>query len=112
MLNPALWCACVLRSATDFLVLDVDHPANTSALIGYFGAWHREKALSEEKEHVMTVLGEWQHYGRTRNTDYENALKAIQQKEHEIEALQYQVSTLQHRVAWQRYRCCLIGGLS
>ena len=59
----------------------------------YFSAWWREKALAEEKDHVFTVLAEWQHYGRTRNTDFENALKAAQQKDQEIKALKQQVNT-------------------
>ena len=68
----------------------------------------RGEALCEEKEHVMTVLAEWQHYGRTRNTDFENALKAVQQKDHEIAALKHQVSTnmIKCPVAMQLHCCC------
>lgn len=40
----------------------------------------------------MDVLGDWQHYGRTRNTHFEDMVKKCNEREAEIGHLKRQVS--------------------
>lgn len=39
----------------------------------------------------MDVLGDWQHYGRTRNTHFEDMMKKCNEREAEIGHLKRQV---------------------
>ena len=47
--------------------------------------------LHGELQQAMDVLGEWQHYGRTRNQHFEALSRECTAKDEQIEHLKHQV---------------------
>ena len=52
---------------------------------------YREVELQQELQEAMDVLGEWQHYGRNRNTHFEDMMHMCAAQDAEIEHLKRQV---------------------
>ena len=76
-----------------------------------------EMGLREELQQAMDVLGEWQHYGRSRNAHFEDLIMVCSAKESMIEKLKHQVrrpdaQSYALTCVWRSYQVGRSGGVA
>lgn len=115
VVKPYSWhCEAVLTSAAMQVQESLEQQFNGVCLsplpllqliVANMSAFRREKALRDEVQQAMDVLGEWQHYGRSRNAHFEDLVMVCTGKDAEIDHLRRQVSriSMQKAVLYQRY---------